>query len=203
MTDCECVAGYTAESEGGACKACEAGMFKREVGTAECERCPANSESSSGSALCQCSAGFQGEDGGECAACEAGTYKAGTGAGECSVCPAGTYTVGTGAWECSVCPAGTTSASGSSALGECKCLVGYGGTSDGEACTMCTAGMFKREVGMAECQFCPENSESSSGSAWCYCSAGFWGNERGACDACSDCASSVTFTATLSMALTE
>ncbi|KAJ1474211.1 hypothetical protein T484DRAFT_1833166 [Baffinella frigidus] len=49
--------------------ACEAGTFNSEVGTGTCETCPANAESSSGSALCQCSAGFAGTDGGACSAC--------------------------------------------------------------------------------------------------------------------------------------
>ena len=66
---CKCVAGYTAGSDGVACDACEAGTFKSAVGSASREMCPANSESSSGSLLCYCSAGFTGNDGGPCDAC--------------------------------------------------------------------------------------------------------------------------------------
>jgi len=69
LTACKCLAGYNGTLSGAACTACMAGMFKNAVGEAECQFCPANSESSAGSALCYCSAGFSGVDGGPCVAC--------------------------------------------------------------------------------------------------------------------------------------
>ena len=86
---------------------------------------------------------------------------------------------------------------------DCKCLAGFSGTSDGVACNACMVGMFKSVVGTGECQFCLANSESSPGSALCYCALGFTGEDRGPCEACSDCTSVVSFTATLDMALIE
>ncbi|KAJ1468717.1 hypothetical protein T484DRAFT_1589403, partial [Baffinella frigidus] len=208
LTDCRCVAGYTAPEDGDACSACEVGTYKTSTGTGACSGCPDNTESVEGSsdlASCVCSAGFTGNDGGPCNACVVGEFKATVGSGSCAACPlhtssvggstelidckcvagytaasdgvacrvcdTGTYTAATGAGECSTCPAGTSSASGSVKLADCKCLAGYLGTLDGVACTACVAGMFKRAVGTADCQFCPANSESASGSALCYCSA--------------------------------
>jgi hypothetical protein len=69
LDHCKCVAGYTAASDGVACGACDEGTFSSVGGTAACETCPANSESSTGSVLCYCSAGFTGIDGGPCEAC--------------------------------------------------------------------------------------------------------------------------------------
>ncbi|KAJ1479245.1 hypothetical protein T484DRAFT_1588478, partial [Baffinella frigidus] len=117
LTDCKCLPGYTVASDGVACSACTAGAFKHVVGTAACETCPANAESSSGSVLCQCSAGFTGADGWACVACEAGTYKA---------------TAGTAA--CETCPANAESSSGSAL---CQCLAGFTGAVGGQ-CSACS-----------------------------------------------------------------
>jgi hypothetical protein len=102
-----------------------------------------------------------------------------------------------------VCPSHTSSAEGSDEVTDCVCVAGYTAASDGVACSPCEAGMFKRVVGTAACETCPVNSGSSSGSALCYCLTGFPGIDGGPCDACSDCTSAVTFTATLAMTLTE
>ncbi|KAJ1470103.1 hypothetical protein T484DRAFT_1600577, partial [Baffinella frigidus] len=45
LTDCICVAGYTAGLDGVACSACDAGTYKASTGTVTCSSCPANAES--------------------------------------------------------------------------------------------------------------------------------------------------------------
>ena len=64
--DCSCLAGYTAETDGVACRACGAGTYKAATGAGVCSACPANAESAVGSAACYCSAGFKRTDGGSC-----------------------------------------------------------------------------------------------------------------------------------------
>ncbi|KAJ1486806.1 hypothetical protein T484DRAFT_1666447 [Baffinella frigidus] len=186
---CQCSAGFTG-ADGGTCAACVVGEYKAAAGPGSCTACPSHASSASGSNYltdCKCVAGYTAaSDGVSCSACNAATYKVATGTGPCSTCPAG-----------------TSSASGSDDLTDCNCLAGYHGTRDGSECTACLAGEFKSEVGTGDCPFCPANSESSAGSALCYCSAGFTGADGGPCVVCSDCASAVTFIATLAMTLTE
>ncbi|KAJ1466365.1 hypothetical protein T484DRAFT_1603964, partial [Baffinella frigidus] len=115
------------------CSGCALNFYKASAGCTACPSFTGVAEGSNTLADCKCVAGYTAaSDGVACSACDAGTYKAGTGAGECSTCPAG-----------------TSSASGSDALTDCKCLAGYSGTSDGAACTACVAGMFKSAVGTA------------------------------------------------------
>ena len=222
LTDCKCLPGYTAASDGVACSVCEAGTSKSAVGTGACETCPANSESSSGSALCQCSAGFTGADGGPCSACLAGTYKATAGAGNCATCEAGTYAATTGERSCSpclvgtykaaagsgscvACPSHSSCAAGSDELTDCACVSGYTAASDGGACSACEAGTYKTSAGSRSCEACPSHSTSAAGSDEledCACGAGYLGPDGGACVVCFDC-DSVTFTATLAMSRAE
>ncbi|KAJ1494851.1 hypothetical protein T484DRAFT_1608720, partial [Baffinella frigidus] len=226
IKDCVCVAGYTAALDGVACTACEAGTYKALTGAHACLACPAGTSSDLGSdALddCKCLAGYRGtSDGAACSACEAGGFKSVVGTGSCTACPshtssseksdevtdcvcvagytvasdrvactaceAGTYKAATGAGECSTCPAGTSSALGSDALDDCKCLVGYRGTSDGAACTACEAGTFKSAAGAGECSTCPPGTNSVSESdevTDCQCLAGYTAASDGLkCGAC-------------------
>ena len=180
LTDCQCVLGYTAASDGMACEACEAGTFKGAAGTAACETCPAHAESSSGSVLCQCSGGFTGADGGPCSACLAGEYKATAGSGICTECPSQ-----------------TSSAEGSDALVDCKCVPGSTAASDGStssnssngvACSACDSGTYKVASGTGECSTCPPGTSSASGSnelTDCKFMAGYNGTSDGEqCTAC-------------------
>ena len=166
---------------------CEAGTYGI---SGNCTACPSHTSSASASdALddCKCVAGYTAaSDGAACTECEAGSYKA---------------TAGTRS--CTGCPSHTSSASGSDEVTDCQCLAGYTAASNGVACTACREGTSKSTVGTAECQFCPANSGSAAGRALCYCSVDFTGVDGGPCDACSDCTSTVTFTATLAMTLDD
>ncbi|KAJ1470397.1 hypothetical protein T484DRAFT_1575161, partial [Baffinella frigidus] len=92
VTDCVCVAGHTAESDGVPCRACDAGTYKAGTGAGECSVCPVGSSSASGiEALtdCKCLAGYGGEpDGVACSICMEGMFKSEVGPGECQFCPA-------------------------------------------------------------------------------------------------------------------
>jgi alpha-tubulin suppressor-like RCC1 family protein len=119
---------------------------------------------------------------------------------ECAVCGAGTYKADTGNAACSACPANTNSAAGSDALRDCVCEAGFAASSNGVECEACAAGTYKSATGAGSCSACPANSESVTGSSACYCSVGFSRNDAGgACVACSNCESAVTFTASLAM----
>ena len=127
VTDCKCVKGYSG-ADGGPCTACSPGTYKAISGSGSCTSCPAHSSSASGSdglTDCKCVAGYTGTDGAACTACEVGSYKAVSGSSSCATCPAH-----------------TSSAGGSDALTDCTCLAGHSASSDGVACTACTAGSY-------------------------------------------------------------
>ena len=147
VTDCTCLPGYTAASDGVACTACDAGTFKDVKGSTACETCRVNSESLSGSVLCLCSAGFTDADNEWCASCDAGTFKSVVGSAVCTSCPSHTSGV-----------------SKSIELTNCKCVAGYTASSDGVACTACEAGTYKVGTGVGECSTCPTGTDSAMGS---------------------------------------
>ena len=151
LTDCVCVAGYTAASDGDACTACEAGEYKVATGVGDCSTCPAGTSSASGSdalADCECEAGYSGASDGEvCTACVADTYKSATGVGDCSDCPAST----------------TTSSAEGSELTDCVCIAGHTASADGEACTACVAGTYKAATGSASCTACEAGYQDAAG----------------------------------------
>ena len=150
LIDCKCVEGYTADSNGLECSECDAGTFKSVGGTAACEACPANSESSSGSTLCLCSAQFTGNDGGPCSACAMGTDKASVGSASCVEWP--------------VCTANSNRYLGTAV---CYCNAGYIGNNDGP-CTACDPGTFKTEAGTGWCEPCPAGTfNDASGAEIC------------------------------------
>ncbi|KAJ1477287.1 hypothetical protein T484DRAFT_1553557, partial [Baffinella frigidus] len=88
--ECSCIAGHTAESDGVACAACEAGKYKSVTGAGACSSCPAGTNSSAGSDGvydCICVAGYTAGSGGvACTSCAAGTYKSLPGVGGCLLC---------------------------------------------------------------------------------------------------------------------
>ncbi|KAJ1467883.1 hypothetical protein T484DRAFT_1644991 [Baffinella frigidus] len=176
IEDCECVVGYTAVSNGVECTACSEATYKHTTGTAACTACPSGTSSVAGSdeeTDCKCMAGFEaGADGVVCTACAAGTYK---------------ETVGTGT--CAACPLRTTSVAGSGDLIDCKCVVGYTATTDGEECTACSAGSYKLTTGTGSCVgVCPTGTSSEPGSdelTDCKCNTGYTAGSDGI--ACSPC----------------
>jgi len=62
---------------GGGCTECVVGSYKADQGNANCQSCPANSDSPAGSIIvtaCTCNAGWTGLDNKSCKECVAGTY---------------------------------------------------------------------------------------------------------------------------------
>ena len=170
LQDCRCKVGYTGP-DGGPCTACPAGKYKAESGSAactdcdagkysstlaltteaECDTCPSNSGSASGSTSleqCQCFAG----------------YGFNIVLNECTQCEVGKYKSDTGNTECTSCPASSTSPLESTSLFECTCNAGFTGE-DGTACIACEAGKYKPNTGSGDCTDCPAASYSTESAA--------------------------------------
>ncbi|KAJ1464899.1 hypothetical protein T484DRAFT_1648965 [Baffinella frigidus] len=159
-TDCKCKPGYTAASEGTACGPCAPGTYKNETGPVPCHTCPPKTSSASASEEqtdCTCVVGYtSGSDGTQCDACGEGTYKDVT-----------------GAFVCSTCPVGTGSPTGSDAIIDCTCMVGYEGDA-GAVCTICPVDTYCVDGTQISC---PENAQSVAGSDApndCVCNIGFF-----------------------------
>jgi hypothetical protein len=160
------------------CQPCSAGYYS-EAGSADCDRCPANSNSPPASALitdCTCNPGATGSDGATCTACVAGKYKDTVGADTCTDCGAGTYSAVGGASlanTCTSCPANSQSSSASTV---CVCMAGHTGPDDGP-CVACVVGTYKGIAGTDACQACVTSkttpAEQSVSVAQCVCKAGF------------------------------
>jgi len=185
-SDCKCLSGYTADSDGEACEPCSYGRYKPETGIGECTVCSIGThQDEKGQTSCEeCAVGKYGDTNGNrhCSECpqnsrslSAGSvavtdckcltgYTADSDGEACSACPNGEYKSVTGTSTCSLCPAGTSSEQGSSALVDCMCLAGYGGTSHGAVCEVCGEDTYKVGVGIGACTSCPVNSYSDSGS---------------------------------------
>ncbi|KAJ1476585.1 hypothetical protein T484DRAFT_3088278 [Baffinella frigidus] len=121
QTDCTCVVGYTAASDGDVCSACDAGTYKATAGTEPCSMCPTGTSSARESndlTDCKCLAGYSGTS---CTACMAGTFKSSS-----------------GTTACQLCLSNSESASGSAL---CYCSVGFTGADGGPcvACSDCTS----------------------------------------------------------------
>lgn len=198
VTHCTCLLGYTAPSNGLACTACPAGMFKPTRGTAACTACasgkysegsaafdistcltcPSNTYAPASSGLltkCTCNAGYTGADGTACVACPTGSYKSFTGAGVCTECSAGKYSAEPAAVSqtyCKSCAQYANSPSGSSSISACICQVGYYGPSLGP-CVPCERGSW---CALGRRNTCSANSDApaqSTSQSSCTCNAGF------------------------------
>jgi Tyrosine-protein kinase ephrin type A/B receptor-like len=175
-TNCTCIPGYTASSDGVTCSTCSAGTYKDMVGNVACTTCPLTMSSVAGSSSlgdCMCSEGYTTGGGSDvaCNACNAGSYKETIGFEECSLCPSGTTT-----WGNSSVLSGTTSRTG------CICNTGYEAVSDGIECTVCVAGSYKTSVGAGHCSLCPSGTSSENGSTAlddCSCVAGYHADSNG------------------------
>jgi hypothetical protein len=70
LTDCTCLAGYTADEDGARCSECEAGTYKSATGAGACTPCPSGTSSDAGSdelTDCTCLKGYTADqDGSGC-----------------------------------------------------------------------------------------------------------------------------------------
>ena len=144
-----------------------------------------------------------------CSACVAGKYKSSQGAATCTDCAGGKYQQSAAAQsenECMPCALNTDAPASSTAPANCKCLAGYSGGTDGQACAACVAGSYKTNTGTgtctqcaanmfsttgaqttSTCTGCPLNSKSPAGSdeaTDCVCDAGYTGANGAACLPC-------------------
>jgi hypothetical protein len=140
--------------------------------------------------------------------CPSGTYLDATN-GDCLACPAGTFSSAPGSTSCTPCAAGTYAVAGSVTC--TSCLAGtYSttvGASDLNTCVSCPTGTYTTTAGatsISTCKpkpgpICPEHSEPVLPDMECYCGVGFTGLQGGPCTKCSNCISTLVFTAMLSI----
>ena len=141
------------------CYQCDADTYSQVLAATTCNACPEHSASPAGSSsgdACLCNAGYsQGVSTSLCSACQPGTYAPLTGSSICAPCPEDTYSTETAAisnTSCTPCPAHTKALAGSTSLGECTCLEGYGYA--GGTCTLCEAGKHTPGGANQACEAC-------------------------------------------------
>ena len=187
--NCTCARGHTG-SDGQACVACGLGTYKQVNGTSAClrcapgkyshvegaqsdvcQKCPANSFSSSNSSVClscpansissilsalltdcKCGLGYTGPDGGACVACGAGKFKDANGTAPCVQCQAGEYSI-LPARSCQDCPSNSYSSSDNSVCVSCPSHSGSSARSFELAACKCDLGYTGPDGG--ECTSCP------------------------------------------------
>ena len=156
---CVCVQGTYLQNL--ACETCLANSYCTGMGNA-ISQCPANSQSvvsSVASTACECSPGYDGENGQPCSACGEGTFKIPKGNTGCTPCGSGKFSGSTArsiAAACQQCPKGT--ASDVSTAGSCPaCIAGkFSDTLGAVQCQNCIAGQWSDTVGATSnsCRWC-------------------------------------------------
>ncbi|KAJ1465861.1 hypothetical protein T484DRAFT_1647649, partial [Baffinella frigidus] len=200
VTDCTCLLGYMARSDGVTCHACEMGTFKNTTGSGGCFTCPTETispEASTTSTDCKCRVGFGGTGHGKCSICVIGKFKDVVGDGICAACTASFTTSGNGSTspdDC-ICPPNAHALigplQGGSGFGATSCICNPGAfmdTSD-NTCRLCAKGTFKESGGsISGCDACqPLYSTQSAGSTSrdeCKCDTGLFLNELNLCEKC-------------------
>ena len=150
-------------------------LFTDTTAAGVCLPCQVNSESQAGASVCECSAGYTGQNGWVCRICPPNTFKAEVGPGSCTPCPANadspsgninstncrcrTPFFGVNGGFCTPCLANSQSVGPSLEITICRCNANYFGAY-GQACTLC-----------------PPNSASPAGSTVitdCKCNPGYF-----------------------------
>ncbi len=180
---CTCDAGYSGSSN---CSECDAGYYEYPASSGLCvddpcvpEACNGHGscDNTSGSALCDCAAGYT--DASSCGECDTGYYEYPAGSGTCADDP------------CLPDPCnGNGSCSNTSGAFICACDAGY---SEGSNCLTCAAGYYEYPASSGLCVDDPCLPEAcnghgactnTSGSAVCDCAAGYTDSSHcGECDA--------------------
>lgn len=177
---------YNTHLNATACSKCAAGLYSTAIGAktgevclkcmsgfsgegyAQCDACPPNATAKIASSVitdCKCNPGYTGPDGGTCESCVTGKYKPENGSSACTDCPLDTYLDYRAASlesECIDCAVNSiTLQTGSPAVEDCKCSVGYTSSvpgMDGTTCQACAQGRYKNTTGHYPCALCPLNT---------------------------------------------
>jgi len=129
------------------CELCAAGEYSTSTHT-NCQICPLNSTSSSGSTVCTCDAKFAGSHNVVCTLCVAGQFTNGF---ACTPCSANTYSSDSSDLQsCEACPPNSQSTVESSSSTACQCNAGISRTNGGP-CNPCVAGTYTKVKGTAVC----------------------------------------------------
>jgi len=191
VTDCTCLLGYMARSDGVTCHACEMGTFKNTTGSGGCFTCPTETispEASTASTDCKCRVGFGGVGQDTCSMCAIGKFKDVIGNGLCAACTASFTTSehgSTSSDDC-ICP---TNAYAPVGANNCICKPGaFMNTSD-NTCRLCEQGTFKESGGSSGgCTACntlySTQSAGSTSRDECKCDTGLFLNELNQCEEC-------------------
>jgi hypothetical protein len=167
-----CGAGGVPSAPAPQCAACPQTGYNDTPGEAQCEPCPANSQTNAPAGImvqeCLCFAGYFGdinEPADTCTECAENTYNEDPGSARCDDCPDDSSTDGN---------------SGSDEAGDCLCDAGHTGivTAPDSVCEACQAAEYKGAIGPAPCDDCPANSDSAPASTAvtaCECDAGYSG----------------------------
>ncbi|WIA14215.1 hypothetical protein OEZ85_002754 [Tetradesmus obliquus] len=112
------------------CVMCPAGRYSLGGATARCIRCPDQSISKAGASTCACFAG--------------------RGWADCHLCPAGTFSPGGSFAPCIPCGLLLTSPPGAPSIDYCKCVAGFGSTTDRpDDCLPCPVGTYQPDPAAA------------------------------------------------------
>ena len=177
---------YNTHLNATACSKCAAGLYSTAIGAktgevcqkctsgfsgegyAQCDACPPHATAEIASSFltdCKCNPGYTGPDGGTCEECVTGKFKPENGSSACTDCPLDTYLDYRAASlesECIDCAVNSiTLQTGSPAVEDCKCSVGYTSSvpgMDGTTCQACAQGRYKNTTGHYPCALCPLNT---------------------------------------------
>lgn len=172
VSTCACVAGFHLVD--GACVECVSGEYC--PGDESVQQCPGGAVSPPGShSLDDCY-------------CDGGTYRQDPEdhTSPCGICPVGYWCNAAVQHDC---PAHTISSAGSSAVGDCRCLPGYGYSTETQSCVECADGFYKIGADNGECMACPDvhmMTFKTASDRWqdCLCQAGYVEEIPGICRDC-------------------
>uniref|UniRef100_H3HE72 Tyrosine-protein kinase ephrin type A/B receptor-like domain-containing protein n=1 Tax=Phytophthora ramorum TaxID=164328 RepID=H3HE72_PHYRM len=184
-----CPAGTFSQAVGAvssaACSVCAAGTFAAASGSVACSSCVAGTFSGVNASVCTaCPRGkYSSAGAGTCTNCAAGTYIPSTGSTSCLSCPRGFFS-NSGDVGCSACPANTYSSSIGASASDCRACPSYAFTTSsgqsacqfcspgsswtGDACTLCSKGLYSSTGTSGACVACPKGSYAADrGSSSC------------------------------------
>ena len=194
-SDCLCLPGYYYIGFLQQCRPCDADTYKDTIANAACTSCPANSDTDGHSGRtavdqCICGPGHR----------HSVTLENATFSSSCVSCATGRYKDIRANQDCTACPANSFSSEGSATRAACLCNAGFTGSlaTAGSSCALCPSAAYKDSSGDADCDSCPQNSNTEAGSvsssiAACSCDSGYTGQLVDTSSVCTACPSGQSY----------